>query len=172
VPFRLSTFLGVCALLIGLSAAQVPAQQTQQAPTATSSPRVVSLDAADADLSRVLQILAERGGFNLITGPGVAAGRISVHMKDVPVDQAVNLVVRAAGLGYERIGNSILVADARALKEETGLSSYVVELKYADASEVMAALKDLVQTVQVDKGGNRLIVVTSPRIISEVEEIV
>lgn len=171
MPFRLSTFLGVCFLALGLSAGQVLAQ-AQQAPAASPPPRLVSLDAADADLSRVLQILAERGGFNLITGPGVAAGRISVRMKDVPVDQAVNLVVRAAGLGYERIGNSILVADARALKEETGLSSYVVELKYADANEVMAALKDLVQTIQVDKGGNRLIVVTSPRIISEVEEIV
>ena len=172
MAIRLSTFLGLCFLALGLSAGQVPAQLPSQAPAASPPPRLVSLDAADADLSRVLQILAERGGFNLITGPGVAAGRISVRMKDVPVDQAVNLVVRAAGLGYERIGNSILVADARALKEETGLSSYVVELKYADANEVMAALKDLVQTVQVDKGGNRLIVVTSPRIISEVEEIV
>jgi len=191
VVFRFSRLLGASVLVAGLLAGQVRAQRplpqeplaqtaqpapTQQAPAATPpptvSPRLVSLDAADADLARVLQILAERGGFNLITGPGVGAGRISVRMKDVPVDQAVNLVVRAAGLGYERIGNSILVADARALKEETGLSSYVVELKYADANEVMAALKDLVQTVQVDKGGNRLIIVTSPRIISEVEEIV
>ena len=64
-------------------------------------------------------------------------------MKDVPVEQAVNLVVRAAGLAYERIGNSILVADAKSLKEETGLSSYVIELKYADADEVKAALKNL-----------------------------
>jgi type IV pilus secretin PilQ/predicted competence protein len=155
-------FLVTLALVLG---AAFPA--LAQAPD-----RVVSLDAADADLPRVLQILAERGGFNLITGPGVNAGRISVRMKDVPVEQAVNLVVRAAGLAYERIGNSILVADPQSLKEETGLSSYVVELKYADAAEVKAALSDLVQSVQVDKGGNRLIVVTSPRVISEIEEIV
>jgi len=52
----------------------------------------------------------------------------------------VNLVVRAAGLAYERIGNSILVAEANSLKSETGLSSYVVELKYADAKDVQAAI--------------------------------
>jgi type IV pilus assembly protein PilQ len=160
--------LALCAVAFP-AAAQAP---TAQAPVAGQGDRLVSLDAADADLPRVLQILAERGGFNLITGPGVSTGRISVRMKDVPVEQAVNLVVRAAGLAYERIGNSILVADPKSLKEETGLSSYVVELKYADATEVRAALTDLVQNAQVDKGGNRLIVVTSPRVISEIEEIV
>ncbi len=147
-------------------------------PTTAASPatpaldRPVTLDAEDAPLPNVLKILAEKGNLNIITGTGVTAGRITIHMKDVPIDQAVNLVVRAAGLGYERIGNSILVADPRVLKEETGLSSYIVNLKYADASDVRDALKSLVGDVQVDKGGNRLIVVTSPRIISEVQEIV
>lgn len=134
--------------------------------------RLVSLDAEDAYLPSVLKILAEKGNLNIITGPGVTAGRLSVHMKDVPVDQAVNLVVRAAGLAYERIGNSILVADAKSLKDETGLSSYVIDLKYADAASVRDALKGLQADVQVDKGGNRLVIVTSPRIISEIEEIV
>jgi len=95
--------------------------------------KLITLDATDADTPRVLSILAEKAGLNLITGPGVTSGRISVHMRDVPVDQAVNLVVRAAGLAYERIGNSILVADSRSLKEETGLSTYLVDLKYANA---------------------------------------
>lgn len=134
--------------------------------------RLVSLDAEDAYLPSVLKILAEKGDLNIITGPGVTSGRLSIHMKDVPVDQAVNLVVRAAGLAYERIGNSILVADAKSLKEETGLSSYVIDLKYADAASVQAALKGLTADVQVDKGGNRLVIVTSPRIISEIEQIV
>jgi type II secretory pathway component GspD/PulD (secretin) len=80
--------------------------------------------------------------------------------------------VRAAGLAYERIGNSILVAEAKSLKEETGLSSYVVELKYADALEIREALKSLSAEIQVDKGGNRLIVVTSPRVIAEIGDIV
>jgi type IV pilus assembly protein PilQ len=134
--------------------------------------KLISLDAEDAYLPSVLKILAEKGDLNIITGPGVTGGKISIHMKDVPVDQAVNLVVRAAGLAYERIGNSVLVADGRSLKEETGLSSYVVELKYADATEVKEALKRITEDVEIDRGGNRLIVVTSPRVIAEIQDVV
>lgn len=142
-------------------------------PTGAAAPqKLVSLDATEANLSQVLKTLADKGGLNLITGPSVAATRITIQMKDVPVEQAVNLVVRAAGLAYERIGNSILVTDAKSLEEETGLSSYIVELKFADALEVKEALKGLTDKIEVDRGGNRLIVVTSPRIISEIEEIV
>jgi len=143
------------------------------APASTAeTERLITLNAEDADLPRVLALLAERGGLNLITGPGVTSERVSVRMKDVPVDQAVNLVVRAAGLAYERIGNSIVVADAKALKEETGLSSYVLTLKYADAKTVKAALTNLAPEIQIDQGGNRLIVVTSPRVINEIQKIV
>jgi type IV pilus assembly protein PilQ len=130
--------------------------------------KLISLDAEDANLPSVLKILAEKGDLNIVTGPGVTNGRISIHMKEVPLDQAVNLVVRAAGLAYERIGNSILVADPRSLHEETGLSSYVVDLKYANANDVKDALKDMAAQIQVDRGGNRLIVLTSPRVISEI----
>jgi len=141
-------------------------------PTSLAAERLVTLDAEDAYLPSVLRILAEKGDLNIITGPGVTGTRISIHMKDVPVDQAVNMVVRAAGLAYERIGRSILVGDPQTLKEETGLSSHVVELKYARASDVQAALQNLAAEIQVDEGGNRLIVVTSPRVIAEIREIV
>jgi type IV pilus secretin PilQ/predicted competence protein len=145
-----------------------PARSTEAAELGRS----ISLDADDAYLPAVLKILAEKGGVNIVTGPGVAAGKITIHLKDVPVEQAVDLVVRAAGLAYERIGNSILVADAKSLGEETGLSSYTITLNYADATDVQAALKGLIENVQVDHGGNRLIIVTSPRVIAEVQSIV
>jgi type IV pilus secretin PilQ/predicted competence protein len=134
--------------------------------------RPISLDADDANLPAVLKILAEKGDLNIVTGPGVATGKITIHLKDVPVEQAVNLVVRAAGLAYERIGNSILVAEAKSLHDETGLSSYTVELQYANAFDVQAALKGLTDNITVDHGGNRLIIVTSPRIIAEIKSIV
>lgn len=143
------------------------------AAAAPDAVRLITLDAEDAPLPSVLKILAEKGDLNIITGVGATTtGRLTIHMKDVPLDQAVNLVVRAAGLAYERIGNSILVAEPQALKEETGLSSYVVDLKYADATDVKEALKSIASDIQVDKGGNRLVVVTSPRVISQIEEIV
>jgi type IV pilus assembly protein PilQ len=168
VRSRRFTSPGAIALAIwmGLVTAVSPAG------TAPPPPRLITLDAKDASLPDVLKILADRGDLNIITGPGVSSGRVSILMHDVPIDQAINLVVRAAGLAYERIGNSVLVANADALKTETGLSSYVVELKYAEAVEVRDALKKLSADIEVDPGGNRLIVVTSPRVIAEIEQIV
>ncbi len=156
--------LTLCAVL-ALAAFAGPA-------TAAPMSKLISLDADDASLPAVLKILAEKGDLNIITGPGVASGKLTIHMKDVPVDQAINLVVRAAGLGYERIGNSVLVAEAKSLKDETGLSSYIVPLKFADANEAKAALHGLCEQIEVDHTGNRLIVVTSPRIIAEIENVV
>ena len=162
-PF--SRMLRPALTLLLLASLCVPAR-------AASLDRPISLDADDASLPAVLKILAEKGDLNIVTGPGVSAGKITIHLKDVPVEQAVNLVVRAAGLAYERIGNSILVADAKALRDETGLSSYTLTLQYADASEVATALKGLSDNIQVDRGGNRLIVVTSPRVIADMQTIV
>jgi type IV pilus assembly protein PilQ len=170
---RAATFLAAAALLLVLAVA-VPLARAAAAPApAPIASRLITLDAEDAPLPGVLKILAEKGDLNIITGLGAnAANRLTIHMKDVPLDQAVNLVVRAAGLAYERIGNSILVAPASALKDETGLSSYVVDLKYADAADVRDALKNISADIQADKTGNRLVVVTSPRVISQIQEIV
>ncbi|OGF13122.1 MAG: hypothetical protein A2W00_05435 [Candidatus Eisenbacteria bacterium RBG_16_71_46] len=159
-------------LAVALAMTVGPLAVPRSASGAAIPGKLITLDAEDAYLPSVLKILAEKGELNIVTGPGVTGGRISIHMKEVPIDQAVNLVVRAAGLAYERIGNSILVADAQSLKIETGLGSYVVDLKYADAEDVRNALKNLSADIQVDKGGNRLIVVTSPRIIAQIGEVV
>ena len=163
------------AMLLGVPVhAQTASTAPPSAPVATTATpeRLISIDAELSSTTSVLKILAEKSGLNLITGPGVTDDKISVHMKQVPVDQAINLVVRAAGLAYERIGNSLLVADAKSLHDETGLSSYIVDLNYADANEVRASLKDLSEAIQVDQGGNRLIVTTSPRIIAQIRDVV
>ena len=170
MPLSIRRFLLLCAGLAVLACATLLPVTTGLA--ADADEPLVTLDAEDAYLPSVLKILAEKGNLNIVTGPGVTGGRISIHMRDVPVEQAVNLVVRAAGLAYERIGRSILVADKDALRDETGLSSYVVDLQYADAADVKEALANLSAQISVDTGGNRLIVVTSPRVIAEIQEIV
>jgi len=169
-------------LVIGLPAGALTQGGSAPPPSSPPAPppivsdawlsRLVTLDAEEAALPSVLKILAEKGDLNIITGPGVSAGRITIHMKNVPIEQAVNLVVRAAGLAYERIGNSILVADPKSLTEETGLRSYVVNLQFAAATDVKSALAALKAEITVDKGGNRLIVTTSPRVLSEIQSIV
>ena len=83
--------------------------------------KLITIHAEDAHLPTVLSILADESGYNIVTSPEVnSQDRISVHMDDVPIEQAVNLVVRAAGLSYELVGKSFLVATAGRLSEEIG----------------------------------------------------
>jgi type II secretory pathway component GspD/PulD (secretin) len=141
--------------------------------TAPGLRTVVSIDAEDAYLPSVLSILAYKSGFNIVTGPGVQKDeRISIHLKDTPIEEAMNLVVRAAGLSYEIVGNSFLVAKASMLKEQVGLNSYVLNLQYANAIDVKEMLKDFNATIQVDKSGNKLMIITTPKIITDLERVV
>lgn len=135
--------------------------------------KTVTLDADDAFLPSILTILAEKSGFNIVTGPGVnTRERISVHLKDTPIEEAINLVVRAAGLSYEIVGNSFLVAEAEALEQEIGISAHVIDLKYASANEMKELLQDLTERIQIDTSGNRILVMASPKIISDIKNIV
>ncbi len=135
--------------------------------------KLITIHAEDAHLPTVLAILADESGYNIVTSPEVnSQDRISVHMDDVPIEQAVNLVVRAAGLSYELVGKSFLVATADRLSEEIGGKAYIIPLQYANAQEVKAVLQDITDKVEVDQGGNKLLVHTSPKNISEIMGII
>jgi type IV pilus assembly protein PilQ len=172
-----ATILSVGILLAGINAGGFAQAHSSSSPIVTqdANPRLkllISMRAQDASLSEILKILAERSGMNFVTGEGVYKEKITIILNKTPVDEAIDLVVRAAGLSYEIVGNSVLIAEADKLKGEVGQQGYVIELKYANAEEVASMLGDLTKFVKVDKGGNRLVCFTSPRVIYEIERIV
>lgn len=134
---------------------------------------LVTVHAEDAHLPSILAILAKESGYNIVTDPNVnRQEKISIHLDDVPIEQAINLVVRAVGLSYEVVGNSFLIADPKKLKEEVGVTSYVINLKYASAQEVKSMLQDISDQIQVDISGNKLLVNASPKKIAEIQNVV
>ena len=134
---------------------------------------LVTLHAEDAVLPGILSILARESVYNIVTDPNVnQQDKISIHLDDVPIEQAINLVVRAVGLSYEIVGNSFLIADPKKLKEEVGVTSYVITLKYASAEDVKVILQDISDQIQVDLSGNRLLVNASPKKIAEIIDVV
>ncbi len=143
------------------------------AETAPGLRTVISIDAEDAYLPSVLSILAAKSGFNIVTGPEVSKEeRISIHLTDVNIEEAMNLVVRAAGLSYEIIGKSFLVATAKKLKEQVGQNSHVLTLQYADVCQVKDLLKDFPALIQVDMAGNKLLIICTPKVITDIERVV
>lgn len=143
--------------------------------TADANPALkvpITLKAQGASLSEVLKVLSDRSGMNFVTGTGSDKEQITIILNKTPLEEAINLVVRAAGLSYEIIGNSVLIADGEKLKGDAGLQGYVINLKYADATEVAYMLGDMAKNIKIDKAGNKLICFANPGVINEVIRVV
>ena len=160
-------------LIIAVFFSIIFCQQDTLSNIGSKSDVTVTVHAENTNLSTILAILAGESGFNIVTGPTVnREDKLTIHLEKTPVDQAINLVVRAAGLSYEIVGNSILVASHSKLNEEVGITSHVITLDYADATEVKDLLVNLTEQIEVDKSGNKLLINASPKTISEIENIV
>lgn len=65
---------------------------------------LISLDLKDADLKDVLRTFAELAKVNIAIDPEVK-GSVTVQLRDVPWDQALDVILRTNGLGYVLEGN-------------------------------------------------------------------
>jgi type IV pilus secretin PilQ/predicted competence protein len=88
-----------------------------QAPRYTGHP--VSLDFQGADLRSVLRTFSEISGLNLVIDPSIQ-GTVDVSLRDVPWDQALDIILRANRLGYVVDGTIVRVAPLTVLAEEEG----------------------------------------------------
>jgi type IV pilus assembly protein PilQ len=101
--------------------AQVRAPIVAQATGAQQRPRLISLDFKDADINNILRILAEFSGLNIVTSDDVK-GKVTVRLQNVPWQQALDSVVRAAKLAYVQEGNIIRVDKLENLTKEAEAS--------------------------------------------------
>ncbi|MFH1866104.1 MAG: secretin N-terminal domain-containing protein [Candidatus Eisenbacteria bacterium] len=132
----------------------------------------ITLHATGTPLMDILSVLSEKSGLNIVASTDVETREISIHLTNTPAEEALNLIVRAAGLGYERIGDSVLVAPQELLTQDTGFSSYVIEVQYADAFELVPLIEKVADKVAADPGGNRLVVVATPGMIDQIRDII
>ena len=77
----------------------------------------ISLDFKDADIQNVLRVLADVSGLNIIATDDVK-GKVTLHLTDVPWDQALDLVMRSNRLEMLREGNVVRISTVNRLKEE------------------------------------------------------
>ena len=157
--------------LIGLVAYGLTPADAQTAGADTDG-LLITMEADSTPVITVLDILAERSGLNIVTSPEVQGIPISIRLSNTPFEEALNLVVRASGMGYERVGNSILVGSPSRLATQTGLTTKVFPLEYADAAEVENALTMITQDLRSFVAGNKLVVRAPQSVIEEVDRIV
>ena len=150
----------------------------------------ISLDFQGADLRAVLRTFAEISGLNIVIDPAVQ-GTVDVALRDVPWDQALDIILRANKLGYSVDGTIVRIAPNSVLKAEederkalldsqndaSQLGTMQRQLSYAKGEEVATLLKSanvLTKRGQanVDPRTNTLIVRDVPSQFPEITTLI
>jgi len=84
----------------------------------------LSLNFQNIEVRSLLQVIADFTNFNIVTSDSVT-GAVTLRLKDVPWDQALDIVLQAKGLGMRKSGNVLWIApkDEIAAKEKLDLES-------------------------------------------------
>ena len=84
----------------------------------------LSLNFQNVEVRAVLQVIADFTGFNFITSDTVT-GNLTLRLKDVPWDQALDTIVQAKGFDMRKSGNVVWIApsDELATKEKLALEA-------------------------------------------------
>ena len=145
----------------------------------------ISLDATDGKVSNIIATMAQMSDCNIVLAmateeskdqDSAADKKITIHLKDVPIEQALSLVVKSVGLSYRLIGeNTFIVGDKKKIDEEIGERTYVVHLNYVEATKIVDAMKGMPGIFSEIEGQNALIIRANPNTYAEtikrIEEI-
>ena len=125
----------------------------EQSLVARYSGRPITLDFKDADIRTVMQVFADFTKMNLVLSDSVQ-GKVTVFLKDVPWDQALDIVMRSKGLVSSQSGNVLLVstpadvsndqfqaANRRAQDEMEPLVSKVFQVSYQKTADLVTLIK-------------------------------
>ncbi|MBK7118656.1 MAG: type IV pilus secretin PilQ [Comamonadaceae bacterium] len=120
----------------------------------------LSLNFQNIEVRALLQVIADFTNFNIVTSDTVG-GSVTLRLKDVPWDQALDIILRAKNLGMRKVGSVLMIAprDEINAKEKQELESSLaiqgleplrsisIQLNYAKVSDI------LVQLNQSNTGG-------------------
>ncbi|MBM4362294.1 MAG: type IV pilus secretin PilQ, partial [Deltaproteobacteria bacterium] len=171
------------------AAAFTPAIAGQAAAAAAPAAdgRRIDLDLKDADIHNVLRLLADVGRVNIVTADDVS-GQVTIRMRNIPWDQALDVVLQSKGLGMVQRGNIIRVAPLDQLQKEremaiarrrqelqlAPLETRLIPVSYAQAGDIQARAKELLSargSIAVDSRTNVLIVRDVGGNLDQIEEL-
>lgn len=152
----------------------------------------LSLNFQNIEVRSVLQVIADFTGFNIITGDNVS-GNITLRLKDVPWDQALDIIMQTRGLGMRKNGNVIWIApnEELAAKEKSRLDAELeiadreplitqsFSAKYQNATDLQKLISDSKQSMLSKRGSavvdartNTLFVQDTEKNIAKIERII
>jgi type IV pilus assembly protein PilQ len=151
----------------------------------------LSLNFQNVEVRAVLQVIADFTGLNIITSDTVA-GNLTLRLKDVPWDQALDIILQSKGLDLRKTGNVVWIAprDELATKEKLALEARQqiadleptrtesLQLNYQKADDFRKLLTDRDQRILsrrgsavVDARTNTVFVQDTPTKLEEVRRL-
>ncbi len=152
----------------------------------------LSLSFQDIEVRAVLQLIADFTGMNLVTSDSVE-GSVTLRLKNVPWDQALDIILKTKGLAMRKTGNVILVAPSEEIaarekqelesqqqvKELAPLFTDMIQVNYAKAEDIATLLKAEENTllsergkVTIDERTNSLLVRDTAEKLDEIRRLV
>ena len=95
----------------------------------------LSLNFQNVEVRAVLQVIADFTGLNIITSDTVT-GSLTLRLKDIPWDQALDIIMQTKGLDMRKNGNVVLIAP----REEIALK----ERQYLENAQAISDLEPLI----------------------------
>lgn len=127
------------------------------------------------DIRELLSTLARANGMNLILGDSVK-GAVGINLGQVPLDpeETMRLILSANGFAMKKIGDTIIAGRSEELEGLSPISSKVVSLKYASATELIEPLSGIAAgvSVQADPRTNSVIITGTDSDIQMLEQII
>ena len=134
----------------------------------------VSFEFKDIDIHNLLRVISEVSKRSIVVADDVS-GKVTIRLRNVPWDQALELILRSKGLGKEEIGNIIRVAPLGTLEKEASQRAarklalqkqedmvvQLIPVNYAKAEDLRERVKDILSergNVTVDSRTNVLII--------------
>lgn len=152
----------------------------------------LSLNFQNIEVRAVLQLLADFTSMNLVTSDSVQ-GNITLRLKNVPWDQALDIILKARGLGMRQMGNVVMIAPndelasrekleleaQKQLRELAPVHSDSIQVNYAKASELAALLKSKDNSllseqgsISIDERTNKLLVKDTAENLTAIRRLV
>ena len=152
----------------------------------------LSLNFQDIEVRSVLQLIADFTNLNVVVSDSVS-GNLTLRLKNVPWDQALDIILKTKGLGKRQTGNVLLIAPTeeiaarekleleanKQIEELAPLRTEYLAINYANAGDIAALLKSSENSllsergsVTIDERTNLLLIQDTDEKLTEIRELI